>query len=315
MPHGEKAKIVSRNLELAILLEVSAHKPGNVSVVTDFDHTRYEHFLASAVASADAFENAAYRGISILKDRNPASEAHVGYTIEACTRSIEAWQHGGNTLLGAVILLAPLAVSAGMSSNEHGSFEPKELRKNLKIVVESTTSEDAVHVYRAINIAKPSGLGSKPKLDVNDAASKETIRRSGITLYEVFKIASTYDMICREWTSDFPVVFNVAYPFLKKQLDRGANIGDGTIQTFLKVLSEYPDTFIARKAGTEEAERVTQMATQVLRSGGVQTSSGRKNLDKFDRNLRERSNLLNPGTTADIISMALALNLLNGYRP
>ena len=46
MNDREKAKQIQRCLELAILLEASAHKPGNVSVVTDFENTRYEHFLS-----------------------------------------------------------------------------------------------------------------------------------------------------------------------------------------------------------------------------------------------------------------------------
>lgn len=49
---SDGAKHISQCLELAVLFEASAHKPGNVSVVTNFENTRYEHFLASAVAAA-----------------------------------------------------------------------------------------------------------------------------------------------------------------------------------------------------------------------------------------------------------------------
>ena len=42
---------VSRCLQLAVLLEVSAYpKPGNVHRTVDFEATKYEHYLASAVA-------------------------------------------------------------------------------------------------------------------------------------------------------------------------------------------------------------------------------------------------------------------------
>jgi triphosphoribosyl-dephospho-CoA synthetase len=44
MPHCEKAKHISKCLELAILLEVSADKPGNVNFVVGFEGTRVEHF-------------------------------------------------------------------------------------------------------------------------------------------------------------------------------------------------------------------------------------------------------------------------------
>ncbi|NLB75256.1 MAG: fumarate hydratase, partial [Crenarchaeota archaeon] len=41
-----KAKHIQRCLQLAIILEVSADKPGNVNLVVDFEGTRIEHFLA-----------------------------------------------------------------------------------------------------------------------------------------------------------------------------------------------------------------------------------------------------------------------------
>ena len=112
--HG--AKHIARCLELAILLEVSAHKPGNVSVVTNFEKTYYDHFLASAVAAASSFEAAAEQGISVSQGKIDAADVGVGQLIKRCVADINAWQHGGNTLLGAVILLSPIAVAAGMIS-------------------------------------------------------------------------------------------------------------------------------------------------------------------------------------------------------
>jgi triphosphoribosyl-dephospho-CoA synthase len=57
------------------------------------------------------------------------------------------------------------------------------------------------------------------------------------------------------------------------------------------------------------------MARSILNSGGIETTFGKKELGKFDARLRKAGNLLNPGTTADIISAALALCVLGGYRP
>jgi triphosphoribosyl-dephospho-CoA synthase len=76
---------------------------------------------------------------------------------------LSAWQSGGNTLLGTIILLSPMAVAAGMTpTREGGIFETFRAKAELKSVVESTTPEDAVAVYEAIRIAKPSGLGKAP---------------------------------------------------------------------------------------------------------------------------------------------------------
>jgi triphosphoribosyl-dephospho-CoA synthase len=313
-PHA-KANHIASCLELAILLEVSAHKPGNVSLVTNFENTRHEHFLASAVAARPSFMDAAARGIAVSKGEIPVSEVKVGRIIKNCVADINSWQHGGNTLLGATILFCPIAVATGMSAETEGSFEISKLRERMRRIVESTTPEDAVNVYEAIAIANPGGLGKVRKLDVNEPDSKAKILREGVSLFEVFKLASTYDTICSEWVNNYPISFDFAYPHLARQIMEGKDLNTAIIHTFLKVLAEYPDSFIARKVGTEKAREVSSMAEEVLHLGGLETPNGKKSLSEFDLRLRESGNLLNPGTTADIVAAALGLCVLGGYRP
>ncbi len=313
----EKAKHISQCLELAILFEVSADKPGNVNLVVGFEGTRHEHFLASAVAAAPSFELAAERGIAFSRGELQVSDVGVGRIIKDCIADINAWQQGGNTLIGTVILFAPIAVAAGIAptKGEEHVFEIPELRENLRLVVESTTPEDAVNVYEAIKIAKPSGLGKAPGLDINDPHSVNRIVKENISLYQIFKIASEYDRVCSEWVSNYPITFEFAYPCLMEQIRETKDLNVAIIHTFLKVLAEYPDTFIARKVGIGKAREVSLMAKEVLELGGLETSRGKESLRKFDLKLRSSSNLLNPGTTADIIAAGLALFVLDGYRP
>lgn len=314
MSRSDKAKNIAQCLELAILLEASAHKPGNVNVVTDFENTRYEHFLASAVAIAPSLESGARKGIAVSEGKIEIAEVGVGKIIRNSVTETESWQHGGNTLLGTIILLSPMAVAAGMVFRDAG-FAVGDLRKNLKLVTSSTTPKDAVDVYDAIQIANPSGLGKAPDLDVNDPASKNRILEKKVSLYDVFKIAEPYDTICSEYVNNYHVTFDLAYPSLSRHLDQTSDPSSATIQTFLEVLAKVPDTFIARKTSIQKAREVSLRAKEVVELGGVETSAGRKALDKLDRELRKRSNLLNPGTTADIIAAALAIKVLAGYRP
>jgi len=314
MSANEKAKHIAQCLELAVLLEASAHKPGNVSVVTNFEKTHYDHFLASAVAAASSFEEAALQGISVSEGKIDASDIGVGQLIKRGIGDIDAWQHGGNTLLGTVILLCPIAAAAGIVSSPEG-FDAQCLRGNLKRVVESTTARDAVDTYAAIEIANPSGLGKAPALDVNDPGSLNRIIDEKISLYEVFKIAEKYDTICSEWVNNYPVTFDLAYPSLAKRLQHDGDPSDAIVQTFLEVLAEVPDTFIARKTGIEKSREISLKARHILNLGGIETAVGKKSLSKFDLELRKSSNLLNPGTTADILAAALALCVLSGYRP
>jgi triphosphoribosyl-dephospho-CoA synthase len=315
MPNSEKAKHISQCLELAMLLEVSANKPGNVNLTTGFEGTRVEHFLASAVAASGWFEEAASRGIAVHDGKLSVGDVGMGQIIKECAADINAWQTGGNTLLGTVMLLVPIAVAAGMTPTEENfGFDFSRLRENLRLAVESTTAKDAVHLYEAIDVAKPSGLGEAPDLDVTDPASKARILEENVSLFEVFKIAAGYDDICSEWVRNYPITFDLAYPYLMEQLKRG-DLNTAVVHTFLKILSEHPDTFIVRKAGEEKAREVSSDAKRALELGGLETSEGRKSILEFDRKLRESGNRLNPGTTADLIAAALALCTLGGYRP
>jgi triphosphoribosyl-dephospho-CoA synthase len=96
---------------------------------------------------------------------------------------------------------------------------------------------------------------------------------------------------------------------------KSRDLNTAIIHTFLKVLSEYPDTFIARKVGIEKTREISLDARGILDLGGVETASGRQSILEFDKKLRASGNLYNPGTTADITAAALALCTLSGYRP
>ncbi|MEM2912099.1 MAG: triphosphoribosyl-dephospho-CoA synthase [Candidatus Bathyarchaeia archaeon] len=312
----DKATHIAQCLELAILLEVSADKPGNVNLVVGFEGTNHAHFLASAVAAVPHFMFAAERGISVSKGEIAVADVGLGRIIRDCVADIKAWQGGGNTLLGTIILFAPIAVAAGMTSmRDDYSFELSELRRKLKFVVESTTPEDAVAVYEAIKIANPSGLGKAPDLDVNNPDSINRIVKEKVSLYQVFQIASSYDLVCYEWVNNYPVTFDFAYPTLMEEIEKDGNLTVAIIHTFLKVLAKHPDTFIARKVGIGKAREVSFMAEEVMKLGGLTTSMGKEKLREFDSMLRKSDSLLNPGTTADIIAAALALKILSGFRP
>jgi triphosphoribosyl-dephospho-CoA synthase len=306
---------VSGCLQLAILLEVSAYpKPGNVHRTTDFQETRYEHFLASAVAVAPHFKIAAEKGIRVSAGKISPYNVEIGNIIKNAVTSVREWQSGGNTLLGSIILLSPIAVAAGMTFAER-SFSLDRLKKQMKVVVECSTPADAVAVYDAIGTARPGGLGGAPKLDVTDPTSKQRILEDEVTLFDVFKIASGYDSIAGEWVNNYPVTFDLGYPYFAQQLKETRDVKTATVHAFLKILSEVPDTLIARKVGLAKAKEVSAQAKQVLEAGGLTTQSGRDSIWKLDEKLRDPTHQLNPGTTADITAAVLTISILNGYRP
>ena len=151
------ASKISNSLQLAMLLEVSAHpKPGNVHRTRDYEETLFEHYLASSVASGPHFEKAAIRGSLVASGAILLENGHVGRIIrDAAIDTLEA-QRGGNTSLGTLTLLIPIAFAAGLTRNENSISIPR-LRRNLRNVLRATTVSDSIAFYDAIKYAKPGG--------------------------------------------------------------------------------------------------------------------------------------------------------------
>lgn len=306
---------IAAALQLALLLEVSAHpKPGNVHRTRDFENTRFEHFLASATALGPHFRLAALRGhwaagLSVRR-RDLAIGERMRLAVEACSK----WQHGGNTSLGAILLLTPIAYAAGMVS-PRSPLRAQEIRRNLRKVVSRTTSADAVEIYRAISYAAPGGLGKVPELDINDKTSIPRIRKQNLTLLDILRMSAEYDTISSEWVNDFYVTFDIGLPFLIRELQETGDINAALVNTYLNILSRVPDSLIARKKGMSEARKISLLAKRVLRAGGMKTVKGRRAVVRMDKALQAPDQRCNPGTTADLTASALSMLILNGYRP
>jgi triphosphoribosyl-dephospho-CoA synthase len=310
-----KAQHISKCLQLAILLEVSAEKPGNVNLASSFEGTTCQHFLASAIAAGPSFQEAAYRGSQVTEGKLQVGRVELGQLIKSCASDVNDWQKGGNTILGTIMLLIPIAVAAGMTpTGEDFKLDYSFLRSNIDLAIKATTAWDSVQLYEAVDIATPSGLNKAPDLDLTDPQSKERLLKENVSLLKVFRLAAAYDDICAEWVNNYPVTFDLAYPYLARQL-KSKPLNTAVVHTFLKILSAHPDTFITRKMGKEKAAAVSADAATVLQLGGLETARGKVSLKRFDRKLRLNRNKCNPGTTADLTAAALALCTLNGYRP
>ncbi|HEX7336466.1 MAG TPA: triphosphoribosyl-dephospho-CoA synthase [Gemmatimonadales bacterium] len=267
--------------QLACLLEVSAPKPGNVSPERHFHDTRYEDFLASAVAIGPALAGAA---------ENP-----LGATIRTAVDATLRWTRS-NTNLGIVLLLAPLARAALGSGGS--------LRERLSRVLAETTVEDASNVYAAIRGANPGGLGQSAEEDVSAAPS--------VTLREAMALAARRDAVAREYTNDFRLTFEVGVPAIRAARQEGLAWTEAAIDAYLALLDASVDTHIARKLGPAEAEKVSQRAREIRASGGTRSVKGRKGLLALDAELRDPRNRRNPGTTADLTCAALFVVILEG---
>jgi len=275
------AEDVAAAAQLACLLEVSAPKPGNVSPARHFHDTRYEDFLASAVAIGPALAGAGTRPL--------------GTTIRAAVAATARWARS-NTNLGIVLLLAPLARAALLGKGV--------LRESVGDVLAATTVADAAEVYAAIRGAHPGGLGAAPSEDV--------VSTPGVTLREAMGLAAGRDSIAREYATGFAATFELGVPALRAAREAGLDWSDAVVEAYLRLLAAVPDTHVARKLGRAAAEGVSRRAAEVERAGGVRTEAGRRALAAFDAELRNPENSRNPGTTADLACAAVFVVILEG---
>lgn len=267
--------------QLACLLEVSAPKPGNVSPERHFHDTRYEDFLASAVAIGPALAG--------------AKEQPLGATIRTAVDATLRWTKS-NTNLGIVLLLAPLARAALSPGGA--------LRERLAGVLRETTLDDAAEVYAAIRRARPGGLGESAAEDVAESPS--------VTLQQAMALAAERDAIAREYVTDFALTFETGVPAILAARREGLAWTDAAVDAYLALLDEAADTHIARKLGPVEAAKVSQRARTIRAAGGTRSPEGRRGLIALDAELRDPRNRRNPGTTADLTCAALFVVILEG---
>ena len=307
-------EIVGKCASLAALLEVSAYpKPGNVHRLRDFPDTKYEHFLAGSVNLGSRMRVIAEKGQRIRNGK--WAELSVGENILASVKDMMDWQSGGNVHLGIILLFSPLAAAAG-SVMKDGVVDLDDLRNALDEVIRGATPLDSVNIYRAIDeVMSAENLGHVDQLDVKDTSSLDRILDEGLTPRDIFKECQARDAICNEWATGFNVTFTEGYPFLRRRLDEGASINEATVDTFLKILSEHPDSLIQRKSGTKAAISVSEKAKEIIQAGGAATDAGMKMLWSLDDELSSENGSLNPGTTADLTAASVFLSLLTGWRP
>ena len=218
--------------QLAMMLEVCAYpKPGNVDRCHDYEDTRLEHFLASAIMARPALERAE-RG-----------EGGIGALIREAVE-LTSCHGGGNTHFGAFILLFPLILG--------GDIE------GACSAVRQTTVQDSLAFYEAFGATKVRMLESDEEIDVNDPAATATIRERGMTLLDIMAYSAPKDMVAREWSNDFALTRKAA-----DYLEEGAG-RQAIVQAFLRLLSEEIDTFVMKKHGTEVAEWTRREAGAVL---------------------------------------------------
>lgn len=261
--------------QLACVLEATARKPGNVHRQADFSDCTYLDFLLSAQAIAGPMDQARAQG--------------VGRTVLDAVRGTRRFT-ASNTNLGMILLFAPLAVA----------FE----REPLRDLLDALTIDDARHVYEAVRLARPGGLGRATEQDVDDEPT--------VTLAEAMRLAADRDAIARQYGNGYAEVFEVVLPRLREALAHDWPLETAILWSDLHLLSVFPDTLIARKRGAAVAIECSDRARGVLESGWPVSPESRARIAEFDDWLRCDDHARNPGASADLVAAGLFVALRDG---
>jgi triphosphoribosyl-dephospho-CoA synthase len=265
---------------LACLWEASASKPGNVHRAADFEDLTFVDFATSAVAITPAFDAASHG----------ARLGEIVLSAVKATREAVAT----NTNLGAVLLMAPLAMAAA----EH-SF-----RDCVRDVLRSLDAEDARLVYEAIRRAVPGGLGRVDEADIAGEPPSD--------LLYAMRLAADRDLVARQYVNDFQEVFDVVVTAIGNGLARGRALGQTIVRAQLQLMGDFPDSLIARKCGPAVAQKSATLAAAALAAGDPGDEAYERAVADLDFWLRSDGHRRNPGTTADLIAAGLFAALRMG---
>jgi triphosphoribosyl-dephospho-CoA synthase len=279
--------------QAGLLLELATTpKPGLVdrmSRVIEFDK-----FLVSAVVLNRHFRRAA-EGVSVAR------------CIENACRDMLSWQSGGNTHLGAILLLMPVAAAA------RASRDAEKLRWELGSILEDMSYLDTLIIFRAVRMVKPRGLGRVAFLDVMDERSFEKIARNRITPLKALKPYKEWDAVAHEYLTCYEACYRFGYRYLKAEIDSGKTFNEAGVNTFLNILANMLDTHVARRYGRPAARMLSRMAGRVLEAGSTSSEEGLKALAEFTNRVEKAG--YRPASSADILSVAFTLLMLDGWKP
>jgi len=273
---------VAGAIRSACIAELSALKPGNVSVHSNGHGMVVDDFIYSAHAIAPVISEP---GLSVGE--------RILAAIQATRRVADC-----NTNLGIVLLCAPLAHAAL-------NLRPgQSLRDALGETLLALDENDTCLTYEAIRLAEPAGLGDVARHDVHES-------KPDATLLQVMYAAQGHDRIAQQYTSNYADVFDMAIPRLYEGIDRWHNEEWAVVSTYLGLLATFPDTHIKRKFGIRLAQDVSIRAKyldhKLLGEKDIpQRMAGP--LMYFDTELKQQG--INPGTSADLTVAALTIKRL-----
>jgi triphosphoribosyl-dephospho-CoA synthase len=274
---------VAQAIESACQAEVSAFKPGNVSLTSSGHGMSAEQFLLSARAIAAPM---AKMGLSV--GERILAGVKATHDVVDC-----------NTNLGIILLFSPLITAF------YSKMPAQSLQDATQILLKSLTVVDAEAAFTAIALANPGGLGD---------AQHDVRQKARITLLAAMMEATARDTIAQAYSSGYHCQFGLGRQSFDKAISRWGEESWGVLACYLAILAEYPDSHIARKYGLTKACAASEVAAH-WRDTLDQTTDPQTllpGLMEWDSALKQEG--VNPGTSADHSAAVLLIKRLEALQ-
>ena len=283
----------------------------------------YRNFLTSASLISRGLYFCASRGADLGTGKISAEQVRLGELIEGCARDTLTGFNTRNTILGSILLYVPLTVAISSMLQQKKCFSAEILTQELSRIIESTSVQDAVWLYRTFELTKPGGkkikdepewTASHSRYDFDNPDVIDNIMQDKISLGSLLKMSAQIDEISSEWASDFRLTLTEILPYLTERSSGIDDIEEAIVSSYIWLLSKRPDGLIIKKAGRKKAEEIQEMARQVVNLWEENEATSAL-VRQLDEKLRKQGNLLNPGTTADLVSAATFCRLVSMNYP
>ncbi len=268
----------------SFIAEISALKPGNVST--------YSHGHGM---SADDFVLSAELCVPILCDVSLTFGERIHNSVKITMNKV-----GCNTNLGLLLLFVPVILAAEANVDN----DRPHLQMSVASVLQMINASDTAHVFAAIRLANPGGLGKSELHDVSNEPE--------CGLLEAMRTAGVRDRIAMQYCCDFNDIFSTGLESIKHFVNRWNSVEWAVVGCYLDLLSRFPDSHIQRKFDVVTAENIkikTAVIAQKFRQAENPEQMKSELLD-YDRELKQTN--INPGTSADLTAASLLVfSLLN----
>ncbi|MHA1341704.1 MAG: triphosphoribosyl-dephospho-CoA synthase [Promethearchaeota archaeon] len=328
-------KLVNLTINASLLEIRSWIKPGNVHKTQNFPGTTYEDFITAATSLEDTWF---WYFFECKKHFNPVNfQKLAGCYVEFINKAVNKMmdvQDGGNVLLGHILLLGLIFIPSvyGFLYSFSSSFQFWKFCFNI---IENSTPQHTIKLYKAIRKANPGGMGSVEKYDLYSENAFEEIIQDNVNLKKIFEFSSDRDSIAECIATNFKFIREEILPKLNslweeyeikinRVFDKLSNtlidkeiveinfyLNEFIIRLYLFILSKNPDTLIIRKNNLKIATEISNKASNLYQLYFLLDKElWIQQLSNFDYDLQQYKGKRNPGTTADLLAVTLYIKLI-----